>query len=246
MPILVGVDDVDGTEVLIVVDGASRVGRVARFSILFNKRISREAARNGWSQQTTNTGEVIYALLPRLFPLLPEVLSADVCVPTASVVGAAKASGLLEDNTEAAAARVRRTVSIYVRDSKFGRDVRAAYEDRCAMCRVGLDLIAGAHILPVSAPNSPDEVWNGVGLCHNHHTAFDGFNIWIDSDYTIRIRPDFVASAAGQPESGAFIQQTRPRLWIPLRADRQPRRDMLVQRYQYFEQDYEWAPQLAA
>jgi hypothetical protein len=231
MPILVGLDEVDGVEVLVAVDGTSRVGRLARFSILFNKRISREAARDGWSEQTTGTGETIYAMRPKLFPLLVEMFAADVALPAPLVIGATQASGLLDDDTEASGERARRTVSSYVRDVRFSRDVRAAYEHRCAMCRVGLGLVAGAHILPVSAPGAPDRVWNGLALCHNHHSAFDSFNIWIDNDYSVRIRPGFTNSAVAQPESLAFLQSTRATLWVPAEANRQPRRAMLARAF---------------
>jgi hypothetical protein len=246
MPILVGRDEIEGVEVLVAVDGTSRVGRLARFSILFNKRICREAARDGWSEQTTSSGETIYAMRPRLFPLLVEMFAADVALPAPLVIGATKASGLLDDDTEASSERARRTVSSYVRDVRFSRDVRAAYEHRCAMCRVGLGLVAGAHILPVSAPGAPDRVWNGLALCHNHHSAFDSFNIWIDSDYSVRIKPDFTDSAAGQRESAAFLESTRPALWVPREANRRPRPTMLAGRYEYYEQAYEWAPPLGS
>lgn len=244
LPILVGLDNVNGQEVLIAVDGRTRVGREARFSILFNKRISNEAAVSGWSEQTSGTGESIYAMHPRLFPLLVELLLAGVELPATTVVNATRASGLLEDDTDASGERARRTVSSYVRDVRFSRDVRAAYEHRCAMCRVGLGLVAGAHIMPVSAPGAPDRVWNGMALCHNHHNAFDRFNIWINADYSVRVKPAFQQTANGQAESLAFIAQTRPQLWVPTAVAMRPRRDMLEGRYAYYEQDYEWAPEL--
>jgi hypothetical protein len=241
-PILVGVDTVGDTEVLIVVDGTTRLGRDARFSILYNKRLAREAARTGWSEQVTGTGERIFGMLPQLFPAFLEMLSADILLPTPAVISAVQSSGLLDGEAPASAERARKTVSTYVRDARFSKEVRIAYGHRCAMCGVGLGLIAGAHIMPVSAPGSADRVWNGLALCHNHHAAFDAFNIWADSDFSIRIRPGFSAAAAKQPESVAFLASTLPNLRLPDRAQQRPRRDMLIGRYGYFAEEYGWAP----
>lgn len=242
LPLLVGLDLVDGRPILIVVNGKSRVGRSARFSILFNKRISQEAASSGWSEQVSTSGERTYAMWPRLLPLLIEVLRAGVDVASRPIVDAAEAAGLLDENTEQAAARARRTVSTYVRDAKFSGIVRQAYQNRCAMCQVGLRLVAGAHILPVSAPGAPDKVWNGIALCHNHHAAFDAHRIWIASDYALRMSPELIEDGAANSESARFIEQTRDALWIPPIVAKRPRRDMLERRYAYYEEEYQWAP----
>lgn len=203
-PLLVGLDHVNGRPILVVVDGTSRVGRQARFSILFNKRICREAAGSGWSEHTSNTGERIFALWPRMLPMLLEVLEAGVDVPFRPIVEAAEASGLLEENTEQAGERARRSVSAYVRDAKFSKLVREAYNYRCAMCQISLGLVAGAHILPVSAAGAPDRVWNGISLCHNHHAAFDAHDIWIGPDYIVRLSPTIIAAGDDTPESARF------------------------------------------
>lgn len=242
LPLLVGLDQVDGRQILIAVDGTSRLGREARFSILFNRRISREAAAMGWSEQISTTGERIFALWPRLLPLLIEVLRAGVDVSVRPIVDAAEAAGILEENTEEASERARRTVSAYVRDAKFSLRVREAYQHRCAMCRVGLGLVAGAHILPVSAPGSPDHVWNGISLCHNHHSAFDAHKIWVGSDYSIQLSPVIVEAGQADSESARFLAQTGTSLWVPPSPSKRPRQDMLAQRYTYYEEEYEWAP----
>lgn len=241
-PLLVGLDHIIHQPVLIVVDGRSRVGREARFSILYNKRIAREAARNGWSQQTSGTGEEIYAIRPRFLPSLIELMNAGVQIPVGSITTAAFASGFLGNDAEDVAERARRTVSAYVRHAGFSRAVKDAYEHRCAMCRVGLGLVAGAHIKPVSAPSAPDRVWNGLALCHNHHSAFDAHNLWIAADYTIRISPALATAARVEEESANFLERTRSELWTPPYAPNKPRREMLEQRYAYYEDRYDWAP----
>jgi hypothetical protein len=218
LPILAGLDHVGDVPVLVAIDGASRVGRPARFSILFNRRICVEAAATGWSEYTSTSGEKIFALRPPLFPVLVEMLGSGLEIPPARIVSAVESSGLLENDDGGAGERARRTASSYVRDARFSRDVRAAYENRCALCGIALNLVVGAHIYPVGAPGAPDRVWNGLALCHNHHSAFDAFQIWVDSNYDVLVRPAFVASAQGNRASVQFLAQTPPRLWIPTNA----------------------------
>lgn len=242
LPILVGLDRVEDRPVLIAVDGTSRLGRDARFSILYNKRISREAASAGWSEQTNTSGDQIFALRPQLFPLLVDLLQQGIPVPTQAIVDAAATSGAIDDPSEAAKERVRRQVTAFVRDQRFGRDVRAAYDNKCAMCRVGLSLVAGAHIYPVQAPGSPDSVWNGIALCHNHHAAFDNHALWVSPDYEIRIKPALAREATASVESARFLDQTRAQLWVPAAAEARPRLEMLQRRYEYYDEEYSWAP----
>lgn len=242
LPLLVGLDWIDGRPVLIVVDGRSRIERAARFSILFNKRISMEAAASAWSEQVSTSGERIFALWPRLFPLVVEIIRAGVEINTTTIAAAANAAGLLTGDTEDAGERARRTVSIYVRDARFSGLVKTAYEHRCAMCRVGLGLVAGAHILPVSALGAPDKVWNGIALCHNHHAAFDGHKIWIGSDNALSLSPGLQEEGRKNAESARFLEQTRDVLWVPLAPAKRPSGDMLSQRYDYYRGQYDWAP----
>lgn len=242
LPLLVGLDTVDGRPVLIVVDGRSRVCRSARFSILFNKRISREAAASGWSEQVSTTDERIFALWPRLLPLVVEIIRTGVEVDPSVITAAASAAGLLEDESDLASERARRTVSSYVRDAKFGSLVKKAYQHRCAMCHIGLALVAGAHIFPVSVLGAPDKVWNGIALCHNHHAAFDAHKIWIGADHAILTSPSFEAGADQSSESARFLQQTRTNLWLPSAPSQRPRGEMLARCYQYYKGQYDWAP----
>lgn len=239
-PLLIGLDAIDGVEVLVVTSGESRLGREARFSILFDKRICREAAAEGWSEYVSSSGEHIYALRPRLFPLVVDLVAERLSVPTSQITNAALASGLIAEEDAVSGERARRMVSTYVRSAMFSKRVRAVYQNRCALCGVGLGLVAGAHIYPVSAPDSPDAVWNGIAMCHNHHSAFDAHKIWINSDFTIRINPTLRAGA--NEESARFLEQTRTTLFVPPVARFQPRRDMLVSRYDYYPSQYDWAP----
>ena len=98
LPLLVGYAEHQGTPVLVVVDGRSRLGRATRFSILFNVSVIQQAALTGWGEYTSTTGETIVALNPKLLPAYVEALVAGVTLDENSVAETAAASGLLNDN----------------------------------------------------------------------------------------------------------------------------------------------------
>ena len=85
---------------------------------------------------------------------------------------------------------IEMTVSRPFREKSFMYNVRAAYENRCAM--TGLRLINGggrpevqaAHIQPV-AEKGPDSVRNGLALSGTVHWMFDRGLISIADDYKI-------------------------------------------------------------
>lgn len=71
------------------------------------------------------------------------------------------------------------------RDAKFRPAVLRAYRYRCAVCQCALKLVDAAHIVPVSYPQSTDEITNGLALCRLHHGAYDSGLLGIRSDYSI-------------------------------------------------------------
>jgi putative restriction endonuclease len=85
---------------------------------------------------------------------------------------------------------IETTLTRPFRDEAFRRHVRAAYDNRCAMC--GLRLIVGggrpevqaAHIRPV-ASDGPDSIRNGIALSGTLHWMFDRGLVSIDDDYRI-------------------------------------------------------------
>lgn len=81
------------------------------------------------------------------------------------------------------------TVSRLSRDSDFRRKVTIAYDRRCAVTRMQLRLIDAAHILPVGAKGSSDEIYNGICLSPTYHRAFDRPLIYLDEDLHMRINP---------------------------------------------------------
>ncbi len=247
LPVLLGTRDPETPNVFVAIDGHSRLGRRTRFSILFHKMILREAAANGWAMYESNTGEKIYAFVPALFPTFLEQIRAGEMLPLEQIREAAVASGIFDTPADPAATalaanRATKAVNILVRKAGTGRKIRAAYNNQCAMCGIGANLLAGAHIYPVEAPNSNDEVWNGLSLCHNHHGAFDLHLIWVDPlTKAIHLHPSLHNEALQNAAMRHFIDSTQPTLIMPAVEANRPRREMFEQRYAHYEGKYNWA-----
>lgn len=86
------------------------------------------------------------------------------------------------------------TVMRSVRSGTFARRVLSAYNGRCCVCKVQLDLVEAAHIVPAGATLSSDDTRNGLCLCALHHTAYDGGLLGVHPDYSISISAERVAS----------------------------------------------------
>lgn len=73
------------------------------------------------------------------------------------------------------------------RDPNFRRKIYDAYNHKCAMCGIALEVIEAAHIIPHSHELGTDEVDNGISLCALHHTAYDRSLIYFDESLNIKI-----------------------------------------------------------
>lgn len=243
LPILVGLAFKGVQPILVAVDGQSRLGREARFSILFHANLLDRAARDGWAEYQSTTGERIVALHPRLFPVFVEAVVSEAFPAAEGMMEASIASGLLDDDSEVAANRARRAASILIRSSRFARSVLRAYRYTCAMCGLKLGLVEGAHILPVSAPASTDSVSNGVALCRHHHALFDSHRLWVNpADFTIRWHPDVLATSRTDSMARSFVSTTQGALSPPHRATLAPSATMFERRYDFFAGRYDWLP----
>lgn len=85
--------------------------------------------------------------------------------------------------------RVVSEVSRLSRDSSFRKKVITAYDRRCAVTRMQLRLIEAAHILPVGAEGSSDDVPNGICLSPTYHRAYDRSLIYLDEALKMQINP---------------------------------------------------------
>ena len=115
---------------------------------------------------------------------------------------------------------VIRTVVSKWRDSAFRDRVLEAYEHQCAVCRIQLDLIEAAHIVPVDVTGSTDYTDNGIALCALHHKAYDAGIIRIDANYRVTVnrsrmnRLRAIGHAAG---AAMFRKQLRSTIFLPAR-----------------------------
>lgn len=73
------------------------------------------------------------------------------------------------------------------RDPNFRKKVYDAYDNKCAMCGIQLELVEAAHIVPHSHEKGTDEIDNGICLCSLHHTAYDKSLIYFNIELEILI-----------------------------------------------------------
>lgn len=83
--------------------------------------------------------------------------------------------------------RVLQTMSRLSREGAFRYRALTAYGHRCAVTRTQLRLVDAAHILPVGAQGSTDDIQNGVALSPTFHRAFDSGLIFLDENDVMRI-----------------------------------------------------------
>ncbi len=78
----------------------------------------------------------------------------------------------------------------FSRDPAFKKGVYEAYDYKCAMCGIQLELIEAAHIVPHSHNKGTDEISNGICLCALHHTAYDKSLIFFDEKFDIKVNSE--------------------------------------------------------
>ncbi len=129
------------------------------------------------------------------------------------VPGLAEDQAPFDDDGPAERQMIETTLTRPFRDEAFRRQVRLAYDNRCAIS--GLKLINGggrpevqaAHIKPVASAG-PDSVRNGLALSGTLHWLFDRGLVSVDDDFRI-LRAD------GVPEDVARLIRTEARLLLP-------------------------------
>jgi hypothetical protein len=247
-PLLIGLFEEDSQlevprPLLVQADPHRRVSRMTRFSIFVSVAALRRATATGWSEDITDSGEVIRCLLPPLLPVSVSAVLEDVVPSTNAMQAAINGSGLMDFPADEAPAaeRARRAATTLVRDARFAKRVTLAYKGTCAMCGLGSDLIQAAHIYPASAPGSKDEPWNGLALCPNHHLAFDRHLVAVHpSTRKIIFSPQLQAEAKHSSAMSAFIAGTFQYLAEPGEPSVRPRPDVFFTRYQHFPGNYSW------
>jgi putative restriction endonuclease len=118
-------------------------------------------------------------------------MGRDVSAANSLVQGPWSAATTFLSGARSEAAKRRRKALVAMmrtyRDGKFQGDVLKAYGHRCAVCGSALRLVDAAHVVPVSHPDSTDDIDNGLALCRIHHGAYDTSLLGILQDYRVAI-----------------------------------------------------------
>ena len=164
-------------------------------SIQININALHDALRDGFSFVTKGNDEIAIGFRPDhilAYGLNAELLHSQGA--DARVVGLltrAAALAAIGDEELRAVSKERRklvaTVARLSRDSDFRRKVIVAYDRRCAVTGIQLRLVDAAHILPVGAAGSSDEVNNGLCLSPTYHRAYDRGLIYLDASLVMRL-----------------------------------------------------------
>jgi putative restriction endonuclease len=85
--------------------------------------------------------------------------------------------------------RILSNVSRWARSASFRQQVLHAYDNRCSVTRMQLRLVEAAHVLPVQAKETIDDIRNGIALSPTYHRAYDGGLIYLDENYEMKINP---------------------------------------------------------
>lgn len=122
------------------------------------------------------------------------------------------------------------TVRKKLRDSSFQNRVLTAYNYRCAMCGLQLDLVQAAHIVPVSHEQGTDYTSNGMALCALHHYAYDRGLVFVDEEYSIELNQNKLNKlrAISRDEGlEEFTEALRALILLPPAISDRPHRDYL-------------------
>lgn len=140
------------------------------------------------------------AILAAGFLSMRDELGADDWIGS-EFAKSASIGGFAEEPAIFARPLVERLAARRFRDAAFARQVKSAYENRCAF--TGLRILNGggrpevqaAHIRPVHQ-DGPDTVRNGLALSGTAHWMFDRGLLSVDDDYSILIADDSLPDAA--------------------------------------------------
>ncbi len=126
--------------------------------------------------------------------------------------------------------RVLMMVSRLARSASFRHKVLSACDHRCAVTRMQLKLVDAAHILPVQAADTVDDICNGIALSPSYHRAFDNSLIYLDSDYIMRInqaKADELSSLKLAGGIDSFMMPLEKKIHLPFDERLRPDRSMI-------------------
>lgn len=166
-------------------------------SVQIDIRTIRKAIQDGLSFDRKNNGEIAVGIRPDQFVQYvmnaKSLHKAGFSIPTFHLLEKAASLQVIPTRDIAILSTERkRTVQMVNRISRaanFRQQVLRAYGFRCAVTQMQLRLIDAAHILPVQAPGSVDDVRNGIALSPTYHRAYDNGLIYLNESYIMKINP---------------------------------------------------------
>ncbi len=116
----------------------------------------------------------------------------------------------------------------------FRAQVLAAYDNRCALCRLRhRELLDAAHIRSDSLGGEP-VVTNGIAMCKIHHAAFDSLMMAVRPDYAIEVRQDVLREEDGPTLRYALQGLHGENIELPRQRAARPSHKLLEERYEQF------------
>jgi len=139
-----------------------------------------------------------------------------------------------EEAVELRRAYAERLVRERLHQPLFRARVLAAYENRCALCRLRHSVLLDAAHIRGDAEGGQPVVPNGIAMCKIHHAAFDGMLMVVRPDYRIEVRHDVLTEDDGPTLRYALQGLHGDQIEVPRRRAAQPDRRLLEERYERF------------
>ena len=215
----------------------TRSRKTRRFSIYTRLSGLRRASRHSIARYIDEDGQIVLLFRSEYLGLYLQNASilhratSRALESVVDVYGSTRLGTAPKRRVLVARRRVEMTHVQYVRSPQFRQEVLSAYGNRCAMCRVQLELIEAAHLVPHAHPKGLDVVENGVALCALHHKSLDSGLLYIDSDYSIKINDDrykYLLKVKLTDGIGKYRRYLRPRIDLPRDSSQHPLMDNIL------------------
>lgn len=150
------------------------------------------AAKKKIATYRDSMGQSVISFTPDYLGLYLENLSSIHLLSDINLEGLTEQSDLLnyenaDGEYDTTNAKLTITHARQKRDPNFRKNIYDAYNNKCAMCGIQLELVEAAHIIPHSHEKGTDDIDNGISLCALHHTAYDRSLIYFDEKLNILI-----------------------------------------------------------
>jgi putative restriction endonuclease len=168
----------------------------------------------------------------------PQALTFDVQLDDDLALGRyLKRGAIIHDEGEPTLRRAYATVSAKRRlhQAAFRERVLAAYETRCALCRLRHGaLLDAAHIIPDGEPDGDPLVTNGLSLCKIHHAAFDQNFLGIAPDFKVEVRQELLSEIDGPMLQHGLKAMHGEKICLPRAKSDRPSTLLLERRFERF------------